>query len=191
MTGINKCDMCVLASSLTHWLSLHVSLTTHQKEREKEEQKVSENRVTMVRKYQPIGGKYSNPPKDIKSKDAKSSFKDAKSNSKDIKGNSKDTGTSSKDAGSNLRDLRRHEGSNRDKKRDKSPRIDRKSNSRRASKDKNVDLGNVKSRREVSMVTINLSGGTVLGLTPQYKVNLVEQYLTAFPDVIFIQVKLD
>jgi hypothetical protein len=37
---------------------------------------------------------------------------------------------------------------------------------------------------------MNTNGKIVLGLTPVYKLNMLEEYLQSFPDVVFIQVSL-
>ena len=46
----------------------------------------------------------------------------------------------------------------------------------------------VTSRMEITAVTINMSGRGVLGVTPKYKVDMVETFLKSLPDVIFLQV---
>ncbi len=59
---------------------------------------------------------------------------------------------------------------------------------RGAAKTQQQDAGAIKSRREISLVTMNLSGSSLMGLTPKYKVNLIEQFLENFPEAVFIQV---
>ena len=39
----------------------------------------------------------------------------------------------------------------------------------------------------IRAVTMNLSGQSVMGLTPAYKVNYIRNYLETLPDVVFIQ----
>ncbi len=46
----------------------------------------------------------------------------------------------------------------------------------------------VTSRMEISAVTINMSGRGVLGVTPKYKIDMVETFLKTVPDVVFLQV---
>ena len=46
----------------------------------------------------------------------------------------------------------------------------------------------VTSRMEISAVTINMSGRGVLGVTPKYKVDMVETFLKTIPDLVFLQV---
>jgi hypothetical protein len=46
----------------------------------------------------------------------------------------------------------------------------------------------VTSRLEISAVTINMSGRGVLGVTPKYKVDMVETFLKTVPDIVFLQV---
>jgi hypothetical protein len=41
---------------------------------------------------------------------------------------------------------------------------------------------------EIAAVTINMSGRRVLGVTPKYKVDMVETFLKSLPDLIFLQV---
>ncbi len=48
----------------------------------------------------------------------------------------------------------------------------------------------VTSRMEISAVTINMSGRGVLGVTPKYKIDMVETFLKTVPDVVFLQVSL-
>jgi hypothetical protein len=43
---------------------------------------------------------------------------------------------------------------------------------------------------EISAVTINMSGRSILGLTPKYKVDMVETFLQTLPEVIFLQVHI-
>ncbi len=44
------------------------------------------------------------------------------------------------------------------------------------------------TRMEIAAVTINMSGRGVLGVTPKYKVDMVETFLKTVPDIIFLQV---
>lgn len=48
-------------------------------------------------------------------------------------------------------------------------------------------MGIVPSRKEVSLVTMNTSGKSVMGFTPKYKLNMIEEFLQTFPDAIFFQ----
>lgn len=43
-------------------------------------------------------------------------------------------------------------------------------------------------RLEIAAVTINMSGRGVLGVTPKYKIDMVETFLKSSPDLIFLQV---
>ena len=52
------------------------------------------------------------------------------------------------------------------------------------------DTKYVSSRMEISAVTINMSGRGVLGVTPKYKVDMVETFLKTVPDIVFLQVNL-
>ncbi len=52
------------------------------------------------------------------------------------------------------------------------------------------DAGAIKSRREISLITMNMSGAKVMGATPKYKVNMIEDSLRSFPDAVFIQVNI-
>ena len=45
----------------------------------------------------------------------------------------------------------------------------------------------MKGRRSIKAVTMNLSGQSVMGLTPAYKIGHVKDFLRTLPDVIFIQ----
>ena len=49
----------------------------------------------------------------------------------------------------------------------------------------------VSSRMEISAVTINMSGRGVLGVTPKYKIDMVETFLKTVPDIVFLQVKVE
>ncbi|TRY71198.1 hypothetical protein TCAL_15058 [Tigriopus californicus] len=48
-------------------------------------------------------------------------------------------------------------------------------------------IGIVPSRKEVSLVTMNTSGKSVMGFTPKYKLKMMEEFLHTFPDAIFFQ----
>jgi hypothetical protein len=54
-----------------------------------------------------------------------------------------------------------------------------------------LDLREVVSRKEVTAVTMNMSGRSGLGLTPRYKIDMVQEYLQSIPDVILIQDAID
>ena len=45
----------------------------------------------------------------------------------------------------------------------------------------------MKGRLAIRAVTMNLSGQSVMGLTPAYKINYIRNYLETLPDVVFIQ----
>ena len=45
----------------------------------------------------------------------------------------------------------------------------------------------MKGRLAIRAVTLNLSGQSVMGLTPAYKINYIRNYLETTPDVVFIQ----
>ena len=45
----------------------------------------------------------------------------------------------------------------------------------------------MKGRLAIRAVTLNLSGQSVMGLTPAYKINYIRNYLETIPDVVFIQ----
>ena len=45
----------------------------------------------------------------------------------------------------------------------------------------------MKGRLAIRAVTMNLSGQSVMGLTPAYKINYIRNYLQTSPDVVFIQ----
>ena len=45
----------------------------------------------------------------------------------------------------------------------------------------------MKGRLAIRAVTLNLSGQSVMGLTPAYKINYIRNYLETAPDVVFIQ----
>ena len=45
----------------------------------------------------------------------------------------------------------------------------------------------MKGRLAIKAVTMNLSGQSVMGLTPAYKLNHIREYLETLPDVVFIQ----
>ena len=45
----------------------------------------------------------------------------------------------------------------------------------------------MKGRLAIRAVTLNLSGQSVMGLTPAYKINYIRNYLETLPDVVFIQ----
>ena len=45
----------------------------------------------------------------------------------------------------------------------------------------------MKGRLAIRAVTLNLSGQSVMGLTPAYKINYIRNYLETVPDVVFIQ----
>lgn len=45
----------------------------------------------------------------------------------------------------------------------------------------------MKGRLAIKAVTMNLSGQSVMGLTPAYKLNYIREYLESLPDVVFIQ----
>ena len=59
------------------------------------------------------------------------------------------------------------------------------SSSSRAPKTFNAD--SMKGRLAIRAVTMNLSGQSVMGLTPAYKMNYIRNYLETLPDVVFIQ----
>ena len=59
------------------------------------------------------------------------------------------------------------------------------SSSSRAPKTFNAD--SMKGRLAIRAVTLNLSGQSVMGLTPAYKINYIRNYLETVPDVVFIQ----
>lgn len=130
----------------------------------------------MVRKYQPFGGKYGNPP----SKDRSGGG-----------GGGRQDGGRSSDRGREDQQL-----SVRSKGRGRQPSPRRKDGKDSGSSSRGKggkpstppDAGAIKSRREISLVTMNLTGSSLMGLTPKYKVNLIEQFLNNFPEVVFIQV---
>ena len=45
----------------------------------------------------------------------------------------------------------------------------------------------MKGRKAITVVTMNLSGQSVMGLTPAYKINYIRDFLQSLPDVVFIQ----
>ena len=45
----------------------------------------------------------------------------------------------------------------------------------------------MKGRKAIKVVTMNLSGQSVMGLTPAYKINYIRDFLQSLPDVVFIQ----
>ena len=45
----------------------------------------------------------------------------------------------------------------------------------------------MRGRLAIRAVTMNLSGQSVMGLTPAYKINYIRDYLETLPDVVFIQ----
>ena len=45
----------------------------------------------------------------------------------------------------------------------------------------------MKGRKAIKVVTMNLSGQGVLGLTPAYKINYIRDFLECLPDVVFFQ----
>ena len=55
----------------------------------------------------------------------------------------------------------------------------------RAPKTFNPD--SMKGRLAIRAVTMNLSGQSVMGLTPAYKINYIRNYLETLPDVVFLQ----
>lgn len=137
----------------------------------------------MVRKYEPVGGKYG-----------------AKSNKATSNGHSKSNGKDrDKDRDRDRdrdRDNRDRDGDkSRDRRRShsKSPRPTRRvSYSENTKKDKDKDkdksdAGVIKSRREITLVTMNLNGAGVMGLTPTFKIKMIQEFLQNFPDVIFFQ----
>ena len=50
-----------------------------------------------------------------------------------------------------------------------------------------VCVAGMKGRKSIKVVTMNLSGQSVMGLTPAYKINYIRDYLTTLPDVVFLQ----
>ena len=66
----------------------------------------------------------------------------------------------------------------------KSP--DEKENSKSSSHNL-MDSEGMKGRKSIKSVTMNLSGQSVMGLTPSYKINYVRDFLLSIPDVVFIQ----
>ncbi len=116
----------------------------------------------MVRHFQPVGGKYGNKPAPPQ---------------QDSRQNGRSNGGGRGSSPSKDKKQNGSRGSNGHR----SPYRDRKSKTP-------PDAGAIKSRREITLVTMNLSGSGVMGLTPKYKINLIEQFLDNFPDVIFLQV---
>ncbi|TRY78703.1 hypothetical protein TCAL_14425 [Tigriopus californicus] len=47
------------------------------------------------------------------------------------------------------------------------------------------------AQREVSLINMNLNGKSVMGLTPKYKIRMIEEFLKSFPDVLFFQDAID
>ena len=45
----------------------------------------------------------------------------------------------------------------------------------------------MKGRKSIKVVTMNLSGQSVMGLTPAYKINYIRDFLQSLPDVVFLQ----
>ena len=45
----------------------------------------------------------------------------------------------------------------------------------------------MKGRKSIKVVTMNLSGQSVMGLTPAYKINYIRDFLHSLPDVVFLQ----
>ena len=52
---------------------------------------------------------------------------------------------------------------------------------------KSVTTEHMKGRLAIKVVTMNLSGQSVMGLTPAYKLNYIREYVETIPDVVFIQ----
>jgi len=50
-----------------------------------------------------------------------------------------------------------------------------------------MDSEGMKGRKAITVVTMNLSGQSVMGLTPAYKINYIRDFLQSLPDVVFIQ----
>ena len=55
-----------------------------------------------------------------------------------------------------------------------------------------LDFRDVVSRKDVSAVTMNMTGRVGLGLTPRYKIEMVKEYLSSTkPDILIIQDCID
>ena len=54
------------------------------------------------------------------------------------------------------------------------------------------DFRDVVSRKEISAVTMNMTGRVGLGLTPRYKIDMVKEYLSSTkPDILIVQDCID
>ena len=55
-----------------------------------------------------------------------------------------------------------------------------------------LDFRDVVSRKDVSAVTMNMTGRVGLGLTPRYKIEMVKEYLSSTkPDILIVQDCID
>lgn len=52
---------------------------------------------------------------------------------------------------------------------------------------KKPDVRQIHSRKEITVVTMNMNGRGVLGLTPRYKMDMIEKFIEGVPDVIIMQ----
>lgn len=82
------------------------------------------------------------------------------------------------------------QGKDKDKDKEKRRRSDPIKSKTRSKREKSpIDAGSIKSRKAIDVVTINMHGKGVMGLTPKYKVNMIQDFLSNFPDVVFFQVR--
>ena len=55
-----------------------------------------------------------------------------------------------------------------------------------------LDFRDIVSRKDVSAVTMNMTGRVGLGLTPRYKIEMVKEYLSSTkPDILIVQDCID
>ncbi len=139
----------------------------------------------MVRKYQPMGGKYGDGSKAQQQRGQEESSKGS-SQGGSRRGHG---GGHAGHGGGGDRHLNPdgRGGGGRSRSRNSSPRGVKGGGRAKTP----MDAGAIKSRREISLVTMNLSGSSLMGLTPKYKVNLIQEFLGSFPEAVFIQVNFN
>lgn len=134
----------------------------------------------MVRKFQPVGGRYGPTPKN--NNNNSKSLRDLNPNKSPRPPNRHhrsydDPPKASKDK--YYKDSKH--------KKDKGSKHHHHHHSRNGTKSP-PDAGAIKSRKEIKAVTMNMSGKAVMGMTPKYKINMIQDFLYDFPDVVFFQV---